>query len=90
MTYFDDQLWKFHRSRRSPRTVASGSAGAIAFFAGVALAGQIMLWAGCFELGKTPAIKVLDYWPGFLTGGLLLGIPAVFTARKLYDLIHHD
>ncbi len=83
---FDD-LWR-HKARRNPRTVVSGSAGLIAFFAGVMLAGQIMVWLGCLEPGKTSATETLDYWPGFLAGGLILGVSAVFAARKLYDMVH--
>ena len=84
---FGDQIWRY-KSSRNPRTLVSGSAGLIAFFAGVMLAGKIMVWFGFFERGKTPPMETLDYWPGFLAGGLLLGFLAVFAARKLYDLVH--
>lgn len=77
--------YRFHRTWRSRTT---GSAGAIAFLAGAALAGQCMIWLGWFEPGKTPNGQILDYWPGFLFGGLLLGVPALLVARKVYDILH--
>ena len=47
-----------------------------------------MIWLGWFEPGKTPNGQILNYWPGFLLGGLLLGIPALLVARKIYDILH--
>lgn len=90
MLDLNDPLSESRKYRRSPRTIASGSAGMLGFLAGMALTGQIMIWAGCFERGKTPAMEVLDYWPGFLIGGLTVGFGAVFAARKLYDMFHED
>lgn len=84
------ELWDARRYQRNLRSRTTGSAGAIAFFAGVALAGQCMIWMGWIEPGKTPAAEIINYWPGFLFGGLLLGIPAVVGARKIYDMIHGE
>jgi hypothetical protein len=89
MADFGEQLWESDKYRRRSRTRATASVGAIACFAGIALAGQIKIFSGCFELGKTPTIKILDYWPGFLMGGLLLSVPAAFAARILFE-IHQD
>jgi hypothetical protein len=49
---------------------------------------ECMIWLGWFEPGKTPNGQILNYWPGFLLGGLLLGIPALLVARKIYDMLH--
>lgn len=76
------------RIDRRPRRVRSrvmGSAGGLAFMAGALLAGKIMIWLGMFSPGQTPNSEILDYWPGFLIGGCVLGVPAAIGARVLYD-----
>lgn len=85
----DKELWDAYRFHRTWRSRTTGSAGSIAFFAGAALAGQCMIWIGWFEPGKTPNGEILVYWPGFLCGGLLLSIPSLLMARRLYDMLHH-
>lgn len=86
--FFDDDLSDMRPRRIRSRVV--GSAGGIAFVAGVVIAGQFMIWMGMFKPGTTPNSEILDYWPGFLAGGVLLGFPAAFFARKLYDKINSD
>jgi hypothetical protein len=76
-------------SRRRQRTRVIGSAGCIGFFSGATLAGRIMIWLGWFK-PSTSGIDMIDYWPGFLAGGLLLAIPASIGARLLYDHLHRD
>jgi hypothetical protein len=62
-----------------------GGAGTVGFMAGAALAGQSMIWMGFFKPGETPNSQVLNYWPGFLTGGLALGFAAAFAARLIWS-----
>ena len=78
-----DELREFKPKRIRTRFVAS--AGGIAFVAGAAIAGQFVIWMGLFRPGTTPNSEILGYWPGFLVGGVLLGFPAAFAARKAYD-----
>ena len=75
-----DELRELKPKRIRSRFVAS--AGGIAFVAGTALAGQCMIWMGMFQPGTTPIGEVLDYWPGFLTGGVLLGFLAAYLAHE--------
>ncbi|XZE45084.1 hypothetical protein SH467x_000287 [Pirellulaceae bacterium SH467] len=72
------------------RTRVVGSAGGLAFMAGVFLAGKIMIVLGMFQPGKTPNSEILNYWLGFLVGGCLAGFPAAFVARLLFDRIHSE
>ncbi len=77
---------KFREMR--PKRIRSrfvGSAGGIAFVAGAAIAGQCMIWLGMFKPGVTHNSEILNYWPGFLAGGLLLGFFAAIVARIFYD-----
>ena len=78
-----DEVRELRPKRIRSRFVAS--AGGIAFVGGTAFAGQCMIWMGMFQPGTTPNSQILDYWPGFLTGGVLLGLPAAYLARLLYD-----
>ncbi len=87
MDLYDE--WRELRPKRM-RSRFVGSAGGIAFVAGAALAGQCMIWMGMFQPGKTPNSTILNYWPGFLTGGVLLGFPAAYLARRFYDSMHSD
>ena len=78
MNLFDEMNeWKPNRNRSR----AIGATGVIGFLAGAAMAGQLMMWLGCFSPGKTPSIEILDYWPGFLAGGLIVGFAASITSR---------
>lgn len=73
---------------RHPRRIRSrfvGSAGGLAFLGGAAIAGKCMIWLGMFQPGVTPNGDILSYWPGFLVGGMVLGIPAAIAARIFYD-----
>jgi hypothetical protein len=67
------------------RTRFVGSAGGIAFLSGAAVAGKCMMWIGMFKPGLTPNSEILNYWPGFLLGGAVLGFPAAYAARLFYD-----
>ncbi|AMV31391.1 hypothetical protein VN12_04685 [Pirellula sp. SH-Sr6A] len=77
-----------HTKRMRSRVV--GSAGGLAFMAGVILAGKVMIMMGMFVPGKTPNSEILDYWIGFLVGGCLAGFPAAFGARMLFDRLHSE
>lgn len=79
----DDKLRELRPKRIRSRFV--GSAGGIAFVAGAVLAGQCMIWLGFFKPGTTPNSEILNYWPGFLFGGVLLGLPAAIGSRIFYD-----
>ncbi|HUQ70989.1 MAG TPA: hypothetical protein VM165_15785 [Planctomycetaceae bacterium] len=70
--------------RRRPWQQFVGSAGVIGFLAGAALAGQIMIWCGCFRPGVTPNGEILDYWPGFLIGAAFVGFAASFVASTFW------
>lgn len=78
-----DKLCELRAKRIRSRFV--GSAGGIAFVAGVAFAGKCMIWLGMFKTGITPNGEILAFWPGFLTGGVVLGFPAAAAARVFYD-----
>ncbi len=78
-----DELREMRPKRICSRFV--GSAGGIAFVAGAAFAGQCMIWLGMFKPGVTPNSEILAYWPGFLTGAVLLGFPAAIAAPIFYD-----
>ncbi len=52
---------------------------------GLAIAGKLMIWWGCFQPGVTPSFTILDYWPGFLTGGILGGTACSWGARMLWS-----
>lgn len=80
----------FVQPRRRARSRVMGSAGGLAFMAGVFLAGKIMIWLGMLSPGQTPNSEILNYWPGFLIGGCVLGIPAAIGARLLYDKFQSD
>jgi hypothetical protein len=83
-----DEFQELRRNR--PRTRFVGSAGMIAFLAGLALSGQVMIWLGMFKPGVTPNSQIIEYWPGFLFGGALLGFLASFAARIFYDFYCTD
>jgi hypothetical protein len=42
-----------------------------------------MVAAGWFKPGETPNSRILDYWPGFLAGGAILGGIAAIAAAWL-------
>ena len=72
---------------RRPRHRFVGAAGVIGAMAGAAIAGQLMIWAGCFRPGVTPNDQILDYWPGFLAGAAVLGFATSFAARVLWAMV---
>ncbi|MCC6511401.1 MAG: hypothetical protein IT423_20040 [Pirellulaceae bacterium] len=80
-------MWRETRPKRI-RGRFIGAAGVLGFMGGAALAGQMMIWFGWFQPGTTPNSQIIDYWPGFLTGGLLLGFTATWLARRLYAHLH--
>ncbi len=86
----DDEFRQIRELRRSPRNRVMNSAGGIFFLAGAAVAGKCMIWLGYFQPGQTPTGDILDYWPGFLTGGCILGFSARYLSGKLNNLQHRQ
>ncbi len=76
--------WLRFRRKRGLR----GGASLVGFLAGTFLAGRLMMALGWFTLGVTPNGDILDYWPGFLTGGavgaVLLQVLAFAVRRRLF------
>ncbi len=75
---------------RSPYRRVIGAAGVLGALGGAFLAGQAMIAVGWFRPGVTPNAEILAYWPGFLTGALIVGFTASGLARVLFAMLPGD